>query len=303
MYLLAYDVETANNKNVGSICAVGWAFLDNDRIIDHGYSLINPGCSFSKMNTAIHGITADDVKDAPAFSEYWEATLSQFMRKSIVIAHNAGFDMSATEQALFNSSIPDPGITYIDSLQVAQAFFDSDSYKLCDLAALAGHAYNEHNAGEDALALVRVLEYLRDSNRLEDIASLLLRSGCSLMNTASNRYVPHKITLPSPPAAFRSHCSEDVTPVDGLFACMRFCITGDVPGYERADVERIIMEHSGKPTGAVSGKTDYLIVGEFEGCCAGYVSGKMKKALELQEQGKRIQIIRPDEFFAMIEKK
>ena len=37
MYLLAYDVETANAKNIGSICAVGWVLLDNDVIADQGY--------------------------------------------------------------------------------------------------------------------------------------------------------------------------------------------------------------------------------------------------------------------------
>jgi NAD-dependent DNA ligase len=241
------------------------------------------------------------VQSAPAFADYWESALSPLMRKSIVIAHNAGFDLSATEQALFDASIPDPGILYMDSLAIAQALLDADSYKLCDLAALAGHEYQAHNAGEDAFALVRVLEYMRNSLGLEDIPALLLRSGCPVMSTDSNRYEPRKIATPK--ASQPTHCKDAVEPVDGVFASLRFCVTGDIPGYERADIERIILEHSGKPTGAVSGKTDYLILGEFEDCAPGFVSGKLKKALELQELGGKIRIISPDEFFAMLEKR
>lgn len=301
MYLLAYDVETANAKNIGSICAVGWVLLDNDVIADQGYSLINPRCAFSKATQAVHGITEKDVEHAPTFAEYWSSTLGPLMEKAVVLAHSAAFDTSATEQALYNASVPDPGIVYMDTLPLARIFLDCASYKLCDLAALAGYTYQAHHAGEDALALVRVLEYLRDMAGLEDIASVLLRSGIPLMNTRTNNFMPRKVVMPETrPFTKYTHCTDDVAQVDSCFASRRFCITGDIPGYERADVEKIIMEHGGKPTGGVSGKTDYLIVGEYDAYGPGYVSGKQKKALELQEQGCNIKIIRPEEFFAMI---
>ena len=299
MFILAYDVETANGKNIGSICAIGWALLDNGIIVDSGYSLINPGCPFSKVNTSVHGIRAEDVLDAPSFSEYWVNTLSPLMKKSIVVAHSAGFDMAATKQALFDAGIEDPGIDYIDSIPVVKSFLDCASYKLSDLAFLAGHTYHEHNALEDAFAIVRVLEYVRNSVGLEDVSSLLFRSHVEVMNTKTDHYKPRHIVLPKA-SAHPSHCSDDVPPMDSLFADKRFCITGDVPGYERADLEKIIMEHSGRPTGAVSGKTDYLIVGEFTGYDPQYVSGKVRKALELQEQGGKIKIIHPEEFFTML---
>ena len=302
MFILSYDVETANNKNIGSICAVGWVLLDNNTIIDSGYSLINPNCPFSKINISVHGIMPEDVVSAPSFTDYWNNTLGGLMAKSVVVAHNASFDMAATEQALFEAGIPDPGIIYLDSLPIAQAFLDCSSYKLCDLASLAGHRYHEHHAGEDAMALVRVLEYIQESCGLEDIPSLLLRSGSQVMNTTTNHFKPHKIIMQKSPIAHPSHCSDEVVPIDGIFALQRFCITGDVPGYERADLERIIMEHSGHPTNSVSGRTDYLIVGEFVSYGPEFVSTKTKKALELQEHGGKIKIIRPDEFFAMLKK-
>ena len=54
------------------------------------------------------------------------------------------------------------------------------------------------------------------------------------------------------------------------------------------------MLHGGKPTASVSGKTDYLVVGTYEGYGEGYVSGKQKKALELIELGGKVRIITPE---------
>ena len=301
MYLLSYDVETANSRNIGSICAVGWVLLNNDEIMDQGYSLINPQCPFSRSTQAVHGIKDTDVADAPTFGEYWNSTLKPLMEKSIVLAHSAAFDTSATEQALYNASIPDPGIVYMDTLQLARMYVDCESYKLCDLSDMAGYSYHSHHAGEDAQALVHVLKYLRDLIGLEDIASLLLRSGCPIMNTKTNHFVPRKIALENKkPFPKYTRCTEEITPIGNCLQLQRFCITGDIKGYERSDIERIIMENGGRPTSSVSGKTDYLIVGEYCDYGPSYISGKTKKALELQEQGGKIKIISPEEFFMMI---
>ena len=117
MKFLMYDVETAN-RDVGSICAVGWACLDGDEVVDSGYSLINPNMHFSPYNTRVHGLTEKDVQNAPTFGEYWESTLKKHMESSVIIAHSAAFDISATEQALKYASIDDPGIDYIDTLPI-----------------------------------------------------------------------------------------------------------------------------------------------------------------------------------------
>ena len=64
----------------------------------------------------------------------------------------------------------------------------------------------------------------------------------------------------------------------------------------------MILEHGGKPSSGVSGKTDYLIVGSYNDPVSGTpaMTSKHKKALELKEQGGKIQIITPELFFAMI---
>lgn len=300
MRILIYDVETANVSNIGSICAVGWIQLNNDEQISSGYTLINPNCSFDQKNISIHGITAEAVKNAPLFSDYWNDTLHDVMSKSLVIAHSAGFDLSATEQALFAAGLQDDGIDYIDSIQICRHFLpDEESYRLCDLASKFSYSYSSHNALEDVKALLKVLISLRDINGLEDLASLLVRSNAVTENTLTNRYLPHRIIDKN---RFRTNprCHDVVDTINDSLAGIKICITGDIGNYERADLERMIMERSGRMTSAVSGKTDYLVVGSYPDRSEGFISGKHKTALTLIEEGAKVRIISPEEFFAML---
>lgn len=302
MRILIYDVETAQTKNIGSICSVGWILLENDHIVDEGYSLINPHCSFSRVNTQIHGITAADVEGAPCFAEYWESTLGSLMTSSLVVAHSANFDLSATEQALFAANITDPGIDYLDTLPVFRALVNAPSYKLVDLAAITRYEYNAHNASEDVHALLHVLFYVRDLCGFEDLAAMLIRTPVRAENTKTNAFVPKPIVEETKQFPVRTHCTEDVTMVDCCLQGLKVCITGDIPGYERSDIERMIMEHGGKPSSGVSGKTDYLIVGTYLDPVSGQptITSKQKKATEIIEQGGKIQIITFDCFMSMI---
>ena len=302
MRILIYDVETAQKSNIGSICSVGWILLENDNIINEGYSLINPQCSFSQVNTQIHGITSADVADAPCFAEYWNSTLCPLMTSSLVIAHSANFDLSATEQALFASNIPDPGIYYLDSLPVIKALINAPSYKLTDLASITHFEYNAHNAGEDVKALLHVLFFVRDLCGFEDLASMLIRIPVRAENTKSNAYVPKHISDSPNHYPVHSHCTEEVQVTDQRLQGLRICVTGDVLGVERSDIERMILEHGGKPTSGVSGKTDYLIVGTYNDPVSGLpvMTSKHKKALEYIEKGGKIQIISYETFSEMI---
>lgn len=302
MRFLLYDIETAGSFNTGSICSVGWLLLENDDIVNSGYSLINPCCPFKEQNISINGITPADVEGSPTFSEYWESTLKSLMSSSIVIAHNANFDLSETEQALFNAKIQDPGIDYFDSLEMCKNLFSADSYKLSSLCEMIGYKYSAHNALEDVKALYILFETIKKSFHFSDFAEMLLRSHVAVENTLSNTYDPQSAVQ----AHFfnydhTSRCREDVEAIDQKFSGLRFCFTGDIPGYDRADLERIIKQHGGRMTGSVSSKTDFLIVGIYEEFGSGYISGKQKAALELIDGGGKIQIITPDTFFSMIE--
>lgn len=88
---VAIDFETAN-QNRSSVCSVGLVFVQDGRIIERFYSLIYPRPSFFvRWTTEIHGLTMEDVKEAPLFPEVWSQVSSKIKGLPLV-AHNSPFD-------------------------------------------------------------------------------------------------------------------------------------------------------------------------------------------------------------------
>ena len=63
---VALDVETANADS-SSICQIGVVTFENSVVADTWVSLVNPEDEFDEFNVSIHGISEDDVIDAPTF--------------------------------------------------------------------------------------------------------------------------------------------------------------------------------------------------------------------------------------------
>jgi DNA ligase (NAD+) len=63
---------------------------------------------------------------------------------------------------------------------------------------------------------------------------------------------------------------------EGALSGLTFVITGTLPTMSRDEAARLIKQHGGKVTGSVSGKTDYLLVGESPG------GTKYRKAQQLE---------------------
>ena len=81
-----------------------------------------------------------------------------------------------------------------------------------------------------------------------------------------------------------------------------YVLTGDFERASRAEVTEFLESKGAKVKTAVSGKTDYLIVGglgSLDWKCGNYGS-KIKKALELKDAGKNIQIINEVDFWELI---
>lgn len=79
----------------------------------------------------------------------------------------------------------------------------------------------------------------------------------------------------------------------------RICLTGDFEYGSRSEVSEFLKSKGAIMITGVSGKTDYLVVGELgsPNWTNGNYGGKIKKAFELKDQGKPIQIIGEKAFF------
>ena len=94
----AIDFETANNQR-SSICSVGIAIVEDNKVIDSIYSLVRPTPNFyTRWTTAVHGITMQDTFDAPDFEEVW-AGIAAKLQDIPLVAHNSPFDEGCLKAA------------------------------------------------------------------------------------------------------------------------------------------------------------------------------------------------------------
>lgn len=147
---VALDVETANG-DIGSICQIGLAAFKDGELSREWSSLINPEEPFSAFNIGIHGITAEDVAEAPTLPEV-ARTLRAWLNRQIVVCHTL-FDQKALTQGFVKYGLPELRCRWLDSCQVARRTWNSpDGYKLPVICGIIGHTFTHHDALEDAKA-------------------------------------------------------------------------------------------------------------------------------------------------------
>ena len=301
MRIFAYDVETANTSRA-SICGVGWVFIHNDKEVCQGQSVIDPECEFNSRNIQIHGITPDRCCGAPLFAEYWNSTLKEYMTNSLIIAYNASFDIGATQKALQKAGILIPDLHYIDILQVTRKFIACENHKLSTLAHEMGFQYIAHDPLEDVKAMIFLLEQIKREKKYEDFSELLFYSQvqvqCATNNDSDQTTI--KTSMSDYAAENRSHFGGNVAATSNELNGAKICLSGDLPGLSRAEIEEAIMLHGGQAMSCVSRKLQYLVVGIYPDYPDGFVSSKEKRVRELNEQGANIQIINYEELLSLM---
>lgn len=141
------------------VVEVGVVRVDHRGAIeDHWSTLINPGRDIGA--TFVHGITAADVFNAPAFKQVAPRLIAA-MGGRTVVAHNARFDLSFLRAELARAGIPlgaDP--PYLCTMEWSSRFLYGTSRKLADCCRLAAVANDcGHSAEGDALATAGLLAY------------------------------------------------------------------------------------------------------------------------------------------------
>lgn len=152
MEFVALDFETANGTHE-SACSLGLALMDGTgKLIDTWYQLIKPPSSFfDPANIEIHGITPENVADAPSFDKVWSAA-REFIADRLVIAHNATFDMTILKAMLHWYKMEIPRIGYACTLRLSRKVWpEMNNYKLTTLSEVFGFDYRAHYALDDAV--------------------------------------------------------------------------------------------------------------------------------------------------------
>lgn len=176
---VAIDFETANSFR-GSPCAVGLARVRDGVVVETASSLMRPPSGydhFDPWNIRIHGITPDQVKDAPVFADLWPSVLD-FVGEDTVVAHNASFDLGVIREACTASGLPWPTMRYACTLLLARKTYHLLSYSLSFVVEAAGLSLEDHHdAGADALAAAHIMVDMAARSGAETLDGLLANHG------------------------------------------------------------------------------------------------------------------------------
>jgi len=162
MNYTVFDVETANSQR-DSVCSIGIICCEKNQVIFEKEILINPEVEFDYYNSRIHGITENDVVDAPIFPQVWEE-IKQYFENTILVAHNAkSMDLCALYRMLERYNLPMVNNKYICTFEIAKKVLKEEnpiqSYRLEVLAKNYNIALtNHHNALDDARACYALLK-------------------------------------------------------------------------------------------------------------------------------------------------
>ena len=159
MNVACIDFETANSSPC-SACSVGIALFDGagellaryeQFLLPHKYYRY-----FDPFNTVIHGIRAEDVAGSPEFPEAADEIFA-LLRGSLVVAHNAMFDMNVLYSLSQLYHIPLPELSYFCTCKGARRMWKQlPNHKLNTLCDFIGHRFEHHQAGADAEAAGKV---------------------------------------------------------------------------------------------------------------------------------------------------
>lgn len=155
------DVETANRKN-DSICSIGLVKVVDGFVVDHFYSLVDPEDYFDMDNIAIHGITPSMVEHSPNFREVYEQ-MAGFVERTILVAHNAVFDLSVLRKNMQRYGIERADFCYFCTVvQSRKAFPEFERHNLAALCHYLDIALDHHHdALCDAKAAQEIFEHVQ----------------------------------------------------------------------------------------------------------------------------------------------
>ena len=181
------DFETAVNAPDSAI-SIGLVKYRNYRAIGSYYSLIRPPRLYIRPDfTDIHGLTVDDVKDAPAFPDIWESALKPFIGGAPLAAHNAAFDMRVLRAVLAHYALEIPALRYFCTCTLARRTWpELSSHSLGALAEGFGIVYTAHNALDDAMTCGKLVQMSAEKfQKRGNVAELLEAAGVEMKELRS----------------------------------------------------------------------------------------------------------------------
>ncbi len=276
MNYVVLDVETANS-DYSSICQIGLVVIRDSKIAAEKSILVDPEMHFDAMNTNIHGISSRHVVGKDTFPAAFYSLAEKL--KPFPILHHSHFDHTAINRAYDRYNATAPALRWLDSTKIVRRAWPQFAQKGYGLSNMCKHLdikIKHHDALEDARAthLVLANAFDRTETTVEDWFE---RSKTNLTTNA-------------PARATQVQLSEKIGGI---------VFTGTL-SKPRGELQNCALEEGYTTPKTVTQATVYLVVGQDQAGEELPITSKVKRALELQENGSDIQIISEGEFWVLM---
>ena len=288
---VAVDIETTGFKiDQCDIIEVGAVKVADEKIIDKFDMLVNIGYELDPSIVRLTGITDEMLQTAAPLSDVIEA-FSEFIGDSILLAHNASFDMNFLRDA-YVSTFDRPIVNgYVDTLRVARrAFPDMEHRGLADLCRVLG-VINEHahRALDDSIATAECYKYMR--------ATVIKKFGGEDQYAQSFKRNGGDARVKARDIQATVNDIDDDNPLYGA----KCVFTAKMVSMTRREAMQELKNVGGEPQDNITKKTNYLIVGDdgFQEPTKSK-SQKIEKAKEYKKKGSQIEIMQEALFLKML---
>jgi DNA polymerase-3 subunit epsilon len=161
------DLETTGGSASGGsmITEIGAVKVRGGEVLGEFQTLVNPHTQIPPFIAVLTGITNSMVSAAPPIESVLPAFL-EFAAGSVLVAHNAPFDVGFLQWFAARQGLAWPGFEVLDTAKIARRVITRDDAPNCKLSSLARtfHATTtpNHRALSDARATVDVLHGLME---------------------------------------------------------------------------------------------------------------------------------------------
>lgn len=151
----AIDFETADYWH-DSACSVAVVRVEDNKIVERVHHFIRPPRK-EFIFTHVHGITWEDVADAPKFCQIWPDLSKIIAGVEFLAAHNAPFDRAVLDKCCGKARLRMPDVPFQCTMRLAREVWGIRPTKLSDVCKHLRISLRHHDAKSDAEACAKII--------------------------------------------------------------------------------------------------------------------------------------------------
>jgi len=170
--VIAFDVETTGrNPDVDQIIEISICLYDGSEEPRVYTRYVRPDVPITPGAQRVHGITMEDLADAPPFADCADEIEALFRSAEVVMGYNVSFDIRFLESEFtrIGRTFSLSGHTVVDPYRIWQTM-EPRRLEHAYARFAGGSIENAHSAADDALAARAVLEGMRTAFGIEELS-------------------------------------------------------------------------------------------------------------------------------------